>query len=70
MTCLMRAYVLMDVMLCWRKCLIGSNVLVECMSSGCHLTICCVLLEDMSYGGHFFLMVCIVGGHVLQFEMS
>ena len=30
-----------------------------------YLTICCVLLEDMSYWRHVFLRICIIGGHVL-----
>ena len=37
MTCIMIAYVLREVMLCYRKCLIGCHVLVESMSSGWHI---------------------------------
>ena len=36
MTCVIIAYELREVMLCYRKCLIGGHVLVECMSSGWH----------------------------------
>ena len=34
MTCVMIPYVLREVMLCCRKCLMGGHVLVECMTSG------------------------------------
>ena len=34
MACIMIAYVLREVMLCCRNCLLGGHVLVECMSSG------------------------------------
>ena len=37
MTCVMIAYVLREVMLCCRKCLMGGHVLVECISSGWHI---------------------------------
>ena len=49
MTCIMIAYVLREIMLCCRKCLIGGHVLVEaCLQDGI-FKICCVLLKDMSY---------------------
>ena len=70
MTCLMRAYVLSEVMLCRRKCLVGGHVLVECIFSGWHVTICCALLENISYWMTFYYLVCIIGGHALQLEMS
>ena len=60
----MRAYVLREVMLYRRKCLIGGHVLVECMSSGWHIlqflhfTERHVLLEDK-----YYLNVCLIGGH-------
>ena len=71
MAYIMIAYVYKVVMLCCRKSLMGGNVLVECMSSGWHILqmLCfterCVLLEVM-----FCLRVCIIGEHVLLFEMS
>ena len=37
LTRFMRAYVLREVMLCWSKCLVGGQVLVESMSSGWHI---------------------------------
>ena len=37
MTFIMIAYVLKDVMLCYRKCLMGGHALVKCMSSGWHI---------------------------------
>ena len=49
----------------------GGQVLVECMSSdGISYNMMCftgrhVLLENM-----FYLRACIIGGHVLLFEMS
>ena len=50
----------------WRSCIGGVHVFrmayltIHCFFAGRY-----VLLEDM-----FFLRVCILGGHVLQFEMS
>ena len=35
-----------------------------------YLTICYALLEDISHWRTSFFRVCIIGGHVLQFEMS
>ena len=58
-------FVLKEVMLCCRKCLMGCHVLVECMSSGWHIlqyavfTERHVLLEVMLY-----LRVCNIRGHV------
>ena len=37
MTCVMIAYVLREIRLCCKKCLMGGYVLVECMSSGWHI---------------------------------
>ena len=45
---MMLAYVLREVMLCFRKFVVGGHVSVECMSSG-YFTICCVLFEETSF---------------------
>ena len=60
MTCVMIAYVLREVMLHCRKCLMGGHVLVECMCSGWHILQYVV----------FYRKTCLIGGHVLLFEMS
>ena len=52
-TCLMRAYVLREVMLCRRKYLMGGHVLVKYMFS-----------EWLSFN-----MLCFAGRHVLQEDM-
>ena len=71
MTCLMKAYVLREIILCRRKCLIGGHVLVECMFSGWHILQYVVLYWKICLtGGHGFLEGMYIGGHVLQFEMS
>ena len=66
MTCLLIAYVLREVMLCCRKChrmscIGGVYVLYNILC----FTERHALLEVM-----FYLRVCIIGGHVLLFEMS
>ena len=55
MTCVMIACVLREVMLCCRKCFMGSHVLVECISSGWHILQYVV----------FYRKTCLSGGHVL-----
>ena len=55
MTCLMRAYIWREVMLGRRKYLMGSIVLVECMSSGWHIFQYVV----------FYWKTCHTGAHVL-----
>ena len=54
---------LREVMLCCRKYLMGSHVLVECMSLG--LTGVLVLHEGISYR-----MICCTGGHLLYEDTS
>ena len=80
MTCVMIAYVLREVMLCCRKCLMGGNVLVgTCLQDGISYNMLCfterhvlrvgiiggyVLLLEMSYWG-----TCFTGGHILQDDL-
>ena len=44
MTCIMIAYVLREVMLCCRKCLMGGQ---ECMSSGWHILQYVIFTESL-----------------------
>ena len=60
MTCFTGAYILRDVVLCRRKCLMGGHVLVECISSGWH-----ILQDDVWYW-----KTCLTGLHVLLKGMS
>ena len=60
MTCIMIAFVLVEVMLCCRKSLMGYQVLVECMSSGWHISQYVV----------FYRKTCLIGGHVLLEDIA
>ena len=71
MTCVMITYLLSEVMLCCRKCIMGVMYWWStCLQDGISYKMLCfterhVLLEVMSY-----LRVGIIGGHVLLFKMS
>ena len=71
MICVMIAYVLREVMLYCRKCLMGVMYWwTACLQDGTSYNMLCfterhVLLEVM-----FYLRVGIIGGHVMLFKMS
>ena len=70
MTCVMIAYVLREVRLCCRKCLL--EVIYwwsACLQDGISYNMLC-FTERCLTGGHVYLRVGIVGGHVLLLEMS